>query len=118
MTSCSPRFLADLEAIVGARGLVGDSQGMRSYEVGARYDEGRAGLVVRPSDTAQVSAVVGLCVRAGVNLIPQGANTGLVGGSTPDGSGGQVVLSLDRFGDPLEIDATNRTVKVGAGVRL
>lgn len=118
MTSCPPQFLVDLEAIVGARGLVSDPQEMRGYEVGARYDEGRAALVVRPSDTAQVSAVVGLCVRSGVSLIPQGANTGLVGGSTPDGSGGQLVLSLDRLNDPLEIDATNRTARVGAGVRL
>ena len=113
--SSSPQLLADLEAIVGPRGLVTDPDAMRSYEIGARYDEGRAALVVRPSDTSQVSAVVGLCVRSGVSLIPQGGNTGLVGASTPDGSGAQVVLSLDRLSDPLEVDATNRTVKVGAG---
>jgi FAD/FMN-containing dehydrogenase len=116
--SSSPQLLADLEAIVGPRGLVTDPDAMRSYEIGARYDEGRAALVVRPSDTSQVSAVVGLCVRSGVSLIPQGGNTGLVGASTPDGSGAQVVLSLDRLSDPLDVDATNRTVKVGAGVRL
>jgi FAD/FMN-containing dehydrogenase len=118
MTASSPQFITTLEAIVGPQGLITDQQEMRGYEVGARYDEGRAALVVRPCSTAEVSAVVGLCVRQGVTLIPQGGNTGLVGASTPDGSGGQVVLSLDRLQAPLDVDAENRSIRVGAGVRL
>lgn len=118
MNAPFPHVLTALEEIVGPQGLIADPKEMRGYEVGARYDEGRAAVVVRPADVAQVSAVVGLCVRRGVSLVPQGANTGLVGASTPDGSGDQVVLSLDRLRAPLEADAQNRSVRAGAGVRL
>ncbi|MGO4736463.1 FAD-binding oxidoreductase [Bosea sp. 2KB_26] len=112
------RHLDAISAIVGTKGLVTDAADMRRYEVGARYDEGRALFVVRPGTTEEVSRVVAYAVSHGVRLVPQGGNTGVVGGSTPDQSGTQVVLSVDRLSAPLEIDLTNRTVMVGAGVRL
>jgi FAD/FMN-containing dehydrogenase len=113
-----PDLVARLEALVGPAGLVLEADGRRGYEVGARYGEGRAALVVRPASTAEVSAVVASCVGQRVRLIPQGGNTGLAGASTPDPSGGQVVLSLDRLRTPLEVDPVNRSVVAGAGVRL
>ena len=118
MNAPFPHVRAALEQIVGPQGLIADPEGMRGYEIGARYDEGRAAVVARPADVGEVSALVSLCVRQGVTLIPQGANTGLVGASTPDGSGEQVVLSLDRLRAPLEVDVENRSVRAGAGVRL
>lgn len=105
-------------AIVGDKGIVADRSAMRSYEVGARYDEGRAALVVRPATTQEVSQVVAYAVSNGIAFVPQGGNTGVVGGSTPDSSGSQIVVSLDRLAHPLSIDAENRLVEVGAGVRL
>jgi FAD/FMN-containing dehydrogenase len=57
-------------------------------------------------------------VRHGLLFTPQGANTGLAEGSTPDAGGAHIVLSLDRLTAPLEIDAADRTATVGAGVRL
>jgi FAD/FMN-containing dehydrogenase len=110
--------LDQLRAIVGLGGLVEDPSLMRSYEIGARYDEGRAAFVVRPETTQQVSALMSYAVKHGIRLIPQSGNTGLVGGSTPDASGSQGVVSLDRLTTPLTIDADNRTVEVAAGVRL
>lgn len=91
---------------------------MRSYEVGARYDEGRAALVLRPATTGDVSRAVAYLVAKGIPFVPQSGNTGLVGGSTPDDTGEQIVLSLDRLAAPLAIDPDNRLVEVGAGTRL
>lgn len=107
-----------LAALVGPGGLITDPADRAPYETPARYAGGTAAAVVRPATTAQVSAVVGYCVRHGLAFTPQGANTGLAEGSTPDASGTQIVLSLDRLTAPLEIDVADRTATVGAGVRL
>jgi FAD/FMN-containing dehydrogenase len=107
-----------LAALVGPGGLVLDPADRAAYETPARYAGGVAAAVVRPATTAEVSAVVGYCVRQGLAFVPQGANTGLAEGSTPDASGAHLVLSLDRLTAPLEIDPADRTATVGAGVRL
>lgn len=91
---------------------------LAGYEQGARYGQGRAAMLIRPADTAGVAAAVRACRVAGLPIVPQGANTGLVAASTPDASGTQVVLSLERLRGPLEIDPLDRTALVGAGVRL
>lgn len=107
-----------LVAIVGPRHVLADHDDMAPYASGSRYGGGRAGLVVRPSDTAQVAAILRHCHAEGVVIVPQGANTGLVGASVPDAGGQQVVLSLKRLTEPFQLDATNRSVTVGAGVEL
>lgn len=106
-----------LAALVGEQGLLtgADTEG---YATPARYASGRAAAVVRPASTAEVSAVVGYCVRHGLSFVPQSGNTGLVGNATPDDSGTQLVLSLERLRAPLAVDVDNRSVRVGAGVRL
>lgn len=91
---------------------------LAGYEQGARYGSGRAAMVIRPTDTAGVVFALQACRAAGAHIVPQGANTGLVAASTPDGSGTQVVLSLERLHGTLEIDPLDRTALVGAGVRL
>lgn len=107
-----------LAALVGPGGLILDPADRAAYETPARYAGGTAAAVVRPATTAEVSAVVGYCVRHGLAFVPQGANTGLAEGSTPDASGTHLVLSLDRLTAPLEVDPADRTATVGAGVRL
>jgi FAD/FMN-containing dehydrogenase len=107
-----------LRGMLGDKGLVTDRSEMSSYEIGARYDEGMAALVVRPRTTIETSNIVGYCVRNDIALIPQSGNTGLVSGSTPDASGEQVVLSLDRLAQRFELDAVNRSLSVDAGFRL
>lgn len=82
-----------------------------------RY-RGRALAVVRPANTTEVSAVVKLCARHGAGLVPQGGNTGLVGGSVPDESGTQVLLSLSRMNRVRGLDAANLTLTVEAGCVL
>src|SRR5687767_4159252 len=77
-----------------------------------------AECVVRPASTAEVSRVVELCAREGVALVPQGGNTGLVGGSVPSGSGREVVLALARMNRIRALDALNDTVTTEAGCVL
>ncbi|MEV7719893.1 FAD-binding oxidoreductase [Streptomyces sp. NPDC088184] len=79
---------------------------------------GRALLVVRPADSAQVAGTVRICAAAGVPIVPQGGNTGLVGASTPSGDGTEVVLSSRRLAGIGPVDPGSRQVTVGAGVAL
>jgi FAD/FMN-containing dehydrogenase len=76
---------------------------------------GEALAVVRPRDRDEVALVVGECARAGIAVVPQGGNTGLVGGSVPSGG---IVLSLDRLQTIREVDPVNATMTVEAGCIL
>jgi FAD/FMN-containing dehydrogenase len=82
-----------------------------------RY-HGRPLAVVLPANTAEVAKVVELAGQHRVALVPQGGNTGLSGGATPDDSGEQVVLSLSRLRSVRARDADNKTLTVEAGVTL
>jgi FAD/FMN-containing dehydrogenase len=112
------RHKAALVEILGANGVVQDSTCMAVYENGARYDRGNAAFVLRPRSTQEVSACVAYCVREDIALVPQSGNTGLVSGSTPDDSGAQVVLSLERMTQVFDLDIDNRSLHVDAGLRL
>lgn len=83
-----------------------------------RRERGRALAVVRPASTDEVAAVVKACAAARVAMVPQGGNTGMVVGSTPDASGQQVVLSLTRMNKVRSLDAGNLTITVDAGCVL
>ena len=109
---------ATLRDITGAAHvLVGGDLSAWEVDWRKRY-HGRARLVVRPGSTAEVAAVVKACAAAGVAVVPQGGNTGLVGGGVPDSSGTQVLLSLTRLNRVREIDAANLTMTVEAGCIL
>ncbi|MFZ9616653.1 MAG: FAD-binding oxidoreductase, partial [Fluviibacter sp.] len=82
-----------------------------------RY-QGRAQAVVLPATTAAVAEVVRLCTTAGVPIVPQGGNTGLCGGATPDESGNAVVVAMTRMNRIRSIDATNFSITAEAGVTL
>jgi FAD/FMN-containing dehydrogenase len=118
MSSGSTTWLDDLRAIVG-REQVRTEGDLSAWELDWRKRfRGRALAVVRPADTAQVAAVVRACAANAVPIVPQGGNTGLVGGSVPDDSGTQVLLSLARMNRIREIDAANLTMTVDAGCVL
>jgi FAD/FMN-containing dehydrogenase len=107
-----------LAAIVGEKNVLvaGD---LSAYELDWRKrSRGKALAVVRPANTLEVAAVVKACVAGGVSIVTQGGNTGLVGGSIPDASGQQVVLSLQRLNSVRSIDAANLTMTVDAGCIL
>jgi len=79
---------------------------------------GKALALVRPADTREVAAVVAYCNAARIALVPQGGNTGLVGGQTPDESGREIVLSLRRLNRIREVDSLADSMIVEAGVTL
>jgi FAD/FMN-containing dehydrogenase len=112
-----------LRAIVGDAHVLTDADLRAGYEVDwtGRW-RGEALCVVRPADVEQVAAVLRECREGGAAVIPQGGNTGLVGGSVPrreapDGRP-QVVLSLSRLRDLEPVDVSAAEVSVGAGVTL
>jgi FAD/FMN-containing dehydrogenase len=79
---------------------------------------GKALALARPANTREVAAIVAYCNAARIAIVPQGGNTGLVGGQTPDESGSQVILSLQRLKSIREIDPLSDTMIVEAGVTL
>lgn len=112
------RHIKTLEILLGGKGLLTAPADLAPYETGARYDKGVAAFVARPASTEEVSAVVAYCAQNDITLVPQSGNTGLVSGATPDDSGLQGVLSLDRLTGIFEVDRINRSVRAGAGLRL
>lgn len=115
--SMDDALLADLRAVVGDGHLLVDPDLLPSYE---RDWTGRfvgvARCVVRPGSTEEVVGVVRACARHGAPLVPQGGNTGLVGGSVP--LDGEVVVSLRRLDRIGEVDVLARQVTVEAGATL
>ena len=114
-------LLQSLRAIVGASHVLTDPDLRASYEIDwTRRWHGVATAVVRPGSTDEVVAVLTACATAGAGLIPQGGNTGLVGGSVPRAvtDGAQVVVSTLRLRSMDPVDTLAGEVIVGAGVTL
>jgi FAD/FMN-containing dehydrogenase len=111
-------LIEELRRIAGAANVLVNGD-LTAYEQDWRKrSRGKALAVVRPANTQEVAAVVKACAAAGTTIVPQGGNTGLVVGSTPDESGKQVVLSLQRMNAVRAIDAANLTITVEAGCIL
>ena len=109
-------LLRSLAAIVGKpHVLTGDATAGFAVDWTGRF-QGPTPAVVRPGDTAEVAAVLALCTDAGVPVVPQGGNTGLVGGGVP--LHGEVVLSLARLKQLGPVDHDAAQVTAGAGVTL
>jgi FAD/FMN-containing dehydrogenase len=116
MSALSPSFLASLRNIVDERGLVAAPADIAPYLHETRaLMVGEAGAVLRPRDTAEVAALMRLAREAGVPVVVQGGNTGLVGGGVPFGG---IVISLQRLNRIRAVDPVNATMTVEAGVVL
>jgi len=111
-------LLDTLRATVGAAHVLAEGDLAAWEQDWRRRARGKALAVVRPGSTAEVAAVVRACAAAGHSIVPQGGNTGLSVGSTPDTSGTQVVLSLARLNAVRAIDKDNLTLTVEAGCIL
>ncbi len=108
-----------LSAIVGADHVLTDPALMDQYvEDWSRRWRGDAALVVRPGTTDEVAGVLRECTSRGVAVVPQGGNTGLVGGSVPAPGSSSVVLSTRRLDSFGEVDDLSGQVTVGAGATL
>ncbi len=113
----SSDLLRELGAAVGPAHVVVEPDVMASYAIDwtGRFT-GQATAVVRPGNTEEVAAVIAVCKRAGVALVPQGGNTGLVGGGVP--LAGEVVLSLRRLAGVTQVDGLAGQISVGAGTTV
>jgi FAD/FMN-containing dehydrogenase len=113
------KLAEELAAIVGAGNVLTAPQDTKPYFTDWRKQYGApAECVVRPAATAEVARVVALCAREDVAVVPQGGNTGLVGGSVPTGARREIVLSLARMNRIRSLDALNDTVTAEAGCVL
>ena len=107
-----------LRSLIGATHVITEGDMTAWEQDWRRRVRGKALAVVRPANTQEVAAVVKACAAAGTSIVPQGGNTGLAVGSTPDGSGTQIVLNLSRMNTVRSIDTDNLTMTVDAGCIL
>ncbi|HLX26911.1 MAG TPA: FAD-binding oxidoreductase [Casimicrobiaceae bacterium] len=108
-----------LASIVGREHVLTDDRDVEPYLVDWRQRyRGAARAVVQPVNTAQVAEVVRACADTGTAIVPQGGNTGMCGGATPDASGEEIVISLARMRAIRALDTDNATITVEAGMTL
>ena len=119
MTDAQARAIATLVRIVGEGNVLVGDHDKAAYltDWRGRY-RGSALAVVRPANVDEVARVVAACVGCRLVVVPQGGNTGLVGGATPDHRDGQIVLSTARLRSIRAIDPVNDTITVEAGCTL
>jgi FAD/FMN-containing dehydrogenase len=105
--------------IVGEEHAIRDEEAMAPYlvEWRDRY-RGKAALVLKPGETEEVAAILTLANQAKTAIVPQGGNTGLVGGQIPFETGHEVVVALERLDRVRDIDLGSNTMTVEAGLVL
>lgn len=118
MTS-STAFLDETAALLGPRGLTRDEDLISPWltDWRGRYS-GRACAMASPASASELAQLVRLCAIHSVPIVPQGGNSGMSGGATPDESGNALLLSLRRMNAIREIDIEGRLVTCEAGVVL
>jgi FAD/FMN-containing dehydrogenase len=113
------RLQSAFAALIGQNNVLSEPRDTAAYTRDWRRQYGAAAeCVLRPASTREVAAVVGLCAREGIAVVPQGGNTGLSGGSVPSGARREAVLSLSRVNRIRSIDALNDTLTAEAGCVL
>ncbi|MCP4381134.1 MAG: FAD-binding oxidoreductase [Hyphomicrobiales bacterium] len=118
-----PQLDADLTerfaAIVGAGQALSDSASIAPFLVEPRDKfHGATPLVLRPGSVDEVASILKLASETGTPIVPQGGNTGLVGGQVPDAAGGQIVLSLSRLNRIHSVEPRENAMTLEAGVVL
>ncbi len=113
------RFVDALRALLGASHVVDEPGALTApaRDWRGRY-QGAPLALARPADTGQVAEVVQLCATHRVGIVPQGGNTGLCGGATPDASGTQLLLSLQRMQRIRSLSAADGVIVAEAGCVL
>ncbi|MBL0923603.1 MAG: FAD-binding oxidoreductase [Sphingomonadaceae bacterium] len=111
--------LSELRDLLGPKGFSDDPDTMAPWltDWRGRYT-GRSSALVSPANVEEVAAVIRIASRHRLSLIPQGGNSGMVAGATPDSSGEQIILSLRRMDAIADIDPASGLVRCEAGVIL
>src|SRR3989475_6794600 len=111
----SPGILDELRRLLGPDGLVVSPEGRLVYECDMHtFYKGAPDAVALPERTAEVVAIVKLCHRERVPVVPRGSGTGLIGGAMAPLGG--VMVGLNRMNRILEIDLPNRCATVQPGL--
>ena len=106
-----PSLITRFAGIVGERHALTEPGETAPYVTEPRgLFGGRTGLVLRPGSVEEVSRILKLATETRTPIVPQGGNTGLVGGGMPDRSGRQIVLSLSRLNRVREVDPLSNTI--------
>lgn len=115
----SDEFLRRAAELLGPRGFTTDRDLVEPWLTDWRGRfTGKAAAMASPASTAEVARFVSLCGELGVPIVPQGGNSGMSGGATPDESGSSVILSLRRMNAVRSLDPQARQVVCEAGVIL
>lgn len=113
------QVIARLKSVVGAAGFLVEPADLERYRRDfRRLYTGETPLVVRPKTTAEVAQLLAICNEHRVGVVPHGGNTSYCGGATPDESGTQVVLALERLNRIRAVDPLDFSITVEAGCRL
>jgi D-lactate dehydrogenase (cytochrome) len=113
----APDLLPRFAKIVGDKYAVTDAQALAPHLIEGRgLYQGRSSLLLRPGSTEEVAAILKLANETRTPVVPQGGNTGLVGGQIP--FDGELILSLTRLDKIREVDASSNTMTCEAGVVL
>lgn len=114
-----PNALIELQQLLGPKGYSDDYDTMAPWltDWRGRYT-GKAAAMLSPASTTEVSAIVKMAARHRLALVPQGGNSGMVAGATPDASGQQLIISLRRMNKIESIDPDSGAVRCQAGVIL
>ncbi len=117
--TASDLFLAEAADRLGPRGLTRDADLITPWLTDWRGRfTGSACAMASPASTAELAEIVRLCARHGVPIVPQGGNSGMAGGATPDPSGDALLLSLRRMTAVRELDVAGRKITCEAGLVL
>jgi FAD/FMN-containing dehydrogenase len=112
-------LISRLKTIVGPAHVLHEHADMDGFLREPRdLFKGHAQCVVRPASTAEVAAIVRLCHETRTAIVPQGGNTGLVGGQIPSASGHEIILSLTRMTKLRSCDPASNVMIVEAGMSL
>jgi FAD/FMN-containing dehydrogenase len=119
MNAPTSPLLDQFAAIVGAQYALRDQSAIAPYLIEPRDKfSGRTSLVLRPGSVGEVAAILKLANETRTGIVPQGGNTGVVGGQIPSAAGDEIVVSLTRLKRVREIDPASNTMTVDAGVTL
>ncbi|MEC7596624.1 MAG: FAD-binding oxidoreductase [Pseudomonadota bacterium] len=111
--------LIQLKSVVGQSNYIDDPKKMDAYLSDWRNNfQGSSPLILKPANTKMVSEILSICNLNSISVVPQGGNTGLVGGSVPSEKGNEVIISLEKMNKILDIDSINYTMTVEAGCIL
>jgi len=119
MTKLAAKHLEMLQQIAGPRGAITDPAQMTPFLIEPRDKyQGETPLILLPDSTEKVAALVGYCAEHKIPMVPQGGNSGLVGGGIPTAEGAEILISLKRMHHIRALDVQNQTMTVEAGCIL